>query len=85
MRQHTPHHAARTVHLLLVDQSCEDETVETWPLGEWLQDGPNRFVHHQDGDPRAAVYCTVTFDDDYHAEVHLIDVGIDDLSIREIE
>jgi hypothetical protein len=68
------------VHLFLLDQGL-DEPIETCPLRCWDADGPNRFVYRDGIDGASEVWCTVDFDDDYHADVFVTNFGRGDVSI----
>ena len=82
---YTAEQADKAVRLFFDDLHPGDCRVDLWPLDHWVQEGPNRFVHREDGAPDAAVDCTVMFDDDYNAYVHMVDVGSDDVCIKEVE
>src|SRR5262249_9739167 len=80
MPRYTARHADKAVHLFLLDRG-HDEPIKTCPLEAWVQEGPGRFVFRGEGEPE--IECTVQFDDHYHAEVTLTDVGSGDVCIRE--
>jgi hypothetical protein len=84
-RQYTANDADKAVRQFLDERCLDEETFQMRPLDEWTAEGPNRFVHHEDEDPNSPVDCTVEFDDDYHASVHLLNIFSGDVCIREIE
>jgi hypothetical protein len=81
MPNYTARDAERALRLFLIDQGCEEDGIDTWPLQEWLADGPDRFVHL--GEEYAATgrpECVVEFDGQV-ARVFLEDVGHLDIDI----
>jgi hypothetical protein len=45
MRTYTARNADRALRRFLADQGGEYDSIVTWPIEEWLADGPNRFIH----------------------------------------
>jgi hypothetical protein len=75
----TARDADRALRRFLTDQGCEANGIATWPLAEWLADGPGRFIHL--GEEYAATgqpECVVEFHAQ-HVSVSLQDVGSGDI------
>jgi hypothetical protein len=77
---YTARDADQAVRRFLADEGCEPSGIATWPLAEWLADGPGRFIHlgeryAETGWPD----CAVEFHAQ-HASVSLPDVGSGDVA-----